>query len=271
MSNQKTNPDNLIADDFGRPQADLHPDPITGALHSHPVGTGVGAAVGATVGSIAAGALIGAGLSGPAAPIGGVVGAVVAALAGAAAGHAMAEHYEGSEEDLYWRKNYSTRPYYQNGSDYQDYAPAYQYGWEARRRFEGKNFDEVESDLAEDWDRFRGSSMLSWEKARAASRDAWERMKADGRTVGRRVGDTVASERAETLTTDDVVLTPGQTVRVPANESGGGRVETNPIRTNPDFTAPRDNPDLRTMGNPDDPTGRAIRQATHDAADEAII
>jgi hypothetical protein len=54
-------------------------------------------------------------------------------------------------------------------------------------------------------------------------------------------------------------------------ETTSGRVETNPIRTNPDFTAPKDNPGLRTMGNPDDPTGRAIRQATSNAADEAII
>jgi len=268
---EKTNPDNLIADDFGRPQADLHPDPLTGALHSHPVGTGVGATVGATVGGIAAAAMIGAGVSGPAAPIGGIVGAVVAAIAGAAAGHAMAEHYEGSDEDLYWRKNYSTRPYYQTGAQYDEYAPAYQYGWEARRRYEGKNFDEVESDLAEDWDRFRGNSTLNWERARAATRDAWERMQGDAKTVGRRVEGAVSSDRAEALTPRDVVSTSDDLVREPERDFSSGHVETNPIRTNPDFTAPRSNPDLKTMGNPDDPTGRAIRQATNDAADEAVI
>src|SRR3954463_13774531 len=86
---------------------DRNPDPITGAPGSHPIGTGVGAA-----GAGAAGAAIGA----VAGPVGAAVGAVVGAVAGGLAGKGVAEAVNPTEEDAYWRDNYSTRPYVQPGT-----------------------------------------------------------------------------------------------------------------------------------------------------------
>jgi len=273
----KVNPDNLIADDFGKPDEKGCCDPITGAAHFHPVGTGVGAAVGAGVGGIAAAAAIGAGLSGPAAPIGGIIGAVVAAIVGAAAGHTMAEHYEGSDEDLYWRENYATRPYYEQGSNYEHYAPAYRYGWEAQRHFEGKNFQEVESHLGQQWEQVRGGSTMSWEKAREAARDAWNRVRG-GQDMGAPVnardeGRIDNPDQPIPLTQADVVKTPADSSFVKTTESqtttGRDITSVDVGRTNPDLEDTRVLPAARDANNPDDATSRSIKEATKEGADRA--
>ena len=59
---------------------------------------------------------------------------------------------------------------------YDEYAPAYRYGWESRSKYQGRKFDEVESDLGRDWDRAKGRSRLGWENAKQATRDAWHRV-----------------------------------------------------------------------------------------------
>ena len=155
----------------GNPDAaDANRDPISGAPGSHPVGTGVGAA---TAG--AAGAAIGSVIPGAGTVVGGVVGAVVGAVAGGLAGKGIAEAIDPTAEDAYWRENYKNRPYVQAGTSYDEYAPAYRYGWESRTRHQGRRFDEVENDLSRDWDRARGRSGLNWDRAKSATRDAWER------------------------------------------------------------------------------------------------
>jgi len=266
--NEKVNPDNLIADDFSKCDPETNRDPITGAPHSHPVGTGVGAAVGGAVGGIAAGAIIGAGVSGPAAPIGGVVGAVAAAIIGAATGHAMAEHYEGSGHDLYWRENYQSRPYYEEGAPYEMYGPAYQYGYEAYSLYPGGEFDEFEPTLGAGWERRRGSSSLSWERAKQATRDAWERMRGET-TEPVMTTPEVKQVQPPPLpkSSDDIVRTPDnpQLVRTPGFNETPIRDTDSPdvVRTNPDNVgtssseAAKNNPD-------EDRTSQRIRKMTHD-------
>jgi hypothetical protein len=156
---------------------DANPDPITGSPGSHPIGTGVGAAGGGAAGA-AAGAAIGAAMSGPAAPVGGVVGAVVGAVAGGLAGKAAGEAINPTEEDAYWRANYRSREYVQPGADYDQYEPAYRYGYSSYTQYQGRTWDQVEPDLRRDWDRHRGTrSDLDWDRARPATRDAWQRVK----------------------------------------------------------------------------------------------
>ena len=150
-----------------RTSKDENRDPITEAPGAHPVGVGVGAA-----GAGAAGALIGS----VAGPVGAAVGAVVGAVAGGLAGKGVAEAVNPTVEDAYWREEYRNRPYYQQGVAYDEYAPAYRYGWESRGRYAGKKYDEVESDLGRDWARFKGKSRLEWERARLATKDAWHRV-----------------------------------------------------------------------------------------------
>jgi hypothetical protein len=109
-------------------------------------------------------------------PVGTAVGAAVGAVAGGLIGKGVAEEFNPTLEEAYWRENYASRPYVTAGESYDVYGPAYQYGWEARTRHSDKSFDEVESDLGRNWDRAKGKSKLKWEQAKAAARDAWDRI-----------------------------------------------------------------------------------------------
>jgi hypothetical protein len=149
-----------------------HRDPISGEPDAHPVGVGIGAvgvgSAACAVGGMAAG------------PVGAAVGAVVGALAGGYAGRRIAESIDreamATIEDAYWREHYYTRPYYVTGTLYEEYRPAYQYGWEARTRYNRQTFEEVEPELERGWPEARGDSGLGWETARFAARDAWDRV-----------------------------------------------------------------------------------------------
>lgn len=109
-------------------------------------------------------------------PIGAIAGAAIGAVAGGLAGKGVAEQIDPTNEDRYWRENYTARPYYDKTIGYEDIGPAYRYGWESRKKYSGRGWKEVEADLGRDWDRTRGKSTLGWEKAKHATRDAWDRL-----------------------------------------------------------------------------------------------
>lgn len=144
-------------------------DPISGAPGAHPIGVGLGAAAGGIAAGAAAGTLA-------AGPIGTVVGAAVGAVIGGLGGKAVAEHYDPTIEEQYWRGSFEREPYYRRGATFDDYAPAYRIGGEARGRYAGKSFDDIEDDLASEYQRGRGSSTLDWNDAKDASRAAWTRV-----------------------------------------------------------------------------------------------
>ena len=140
-------------------------DSLDAKVSDHPVGTGLGAAGGA-----AAGAAMGA-VGGP---VGAVIGGAIGAVVGGIAGKNTAEEVNPTVEDAYWRENYASRPYATADRGYEYYQPAYRYGWESRARYQGKQFDEVESDLQRDWNSQRPTKM-EWNEARDPVRDAWQR------------------------------------------------------------------------------------------------
>jgi hypothetical protein len=148
-----------------------HRDPVTGAAGFHPVGTGIGAAAG----GVAAGAAVGS----VAGPVGTVIGAAVGALAGGLVGKGIAEQIDPSVEDAYWRDNFLERDYIDDPGEarYDDYGPAYRYGVDAYGRNAGRDYDDVEPELAAGWDKARGTSRLHWDDAKHATRDAWHRLK----------------------------------------------------------------------------------------------
>lgn len=147
---------------------DMNRDPISGAPGAHPIGTGLGAGGGG-----AAGAAIGAAVGGPA---GAVVGAAVGAVAGGLAGKGVAEMIDPTAEDAYWKTNYNNRPYVDQSSSYDDYGPAYRYGWESRSQYPGRKFDEVQDDLSRGWEKAKGKSKLGWDKAKHAVKDSWHKV-----------------------------------------------------------------------------------------------
>lgn len=141
-------------------------DPISNEPGAHPVGTGIGATGGALAGA-AAGTLGG--------PIGVAVGGVAGAVVGGLAGKTAAESVNPTDEEAWWRNNYTREPYYEAGRNYNDYGPAYELGWN-HRALHQDNFDHAESRLATDWETQRRGSTLSWSQARAATRAAWDRV-----------------------------------------------------------------------------------------------
>jgi hypothetical protein len=152
-----------------RNEPDANRDPITGTPGAHPLGVGAGAATGGLAGA-AVGAIGG--------PVGAGIGAAVGAVAGGLVGKGAAEAVNPTVEDEYWRENYTSRDYIDSDSDYEEYKPAYQYGWESYSRYgsQGKSFDDVSNDLERDWRNRRGESQLEWDNAKPAVRDAWDRV-----------------------------------------------------------------------------------------------
>ena len=80
-------------------------------------------------------------------------------------------------EDTYWRANYRNRPYASSGSyDYETYRPGYRYGYESAHRYQGKKWDDVESNLRSGWDRFEHRGERTWDQIKHAVRDGWDRL-----------------------------------------------------------------------------------------------
>ena len=82
-----------------------------------------------------------------------------------------------NDEDRWWRSNFSSRPY-AAGYTYEDFKPAYRYGYESGAHHMGRTWNEVESDLRTGWDKFtgKGPGGHAWENVKDAVKDAWHRV-----------------------------------------------------------------------------------------------
>jgi hypothetical protein len=87
--------------------------------------------------------------------------------------------FDWSSEDEYWRTNFHTRPY-ASGRTYDDYRPGYRFGFESANRYQGRSWNDAESDLVRDWERYEHRGQSTWEQIKSAARDAWDRV--TGRT-----------------------------------------------------------------------------------------
>jgi hypothetical protein len=81
-----------------------------------------------------------------------------------------------STEETYWRNNYASRPYARQGTDFDYWSPAYRYGYDSAQRFQGHQWDEVESDLRSGWDQYEHRGRTTWEQMKDAVRDGWDRI-----------------------------------------------------------------------------------------------
>lgn len=131
----------------------------------HVVGAGAGAVAGG-----ATGAAIGAAVAGL---IGLTVGAVAGGAIGAVLGDRAAEAADRREDLGHFEQIYREMPYFVDGHDWSDYAPAYRYGLETYRTRGGQPFADAEAALEADWARARDASRLGWLHARSAVEHAW--------------------------------------------------------------------------------------------------
>ena len=151
-----------------KPDRDTNPDPLTGEPGSHPVGTGVG-----TAGGGLTGATVGAAIAGP---LGAAVGAVVGGVAGAYSGRGVAEAVNPTAEETFWRENHASQEWATDGSAYDQYAPAYRTGYEGVMNYAGRDYEEVETDLALDYQKHDPGTALPCDRARPAVKAAWQRV-----------------------------------------------------------------------------------------------
>jgi hypothetical protein len=79
------------------------------------------------------------------------------------------------QEDSWWRENYGGRPY-ATGRSYEEFRPAYRYGYESGRHHMGRTWNEVEADLRTGWDKYENRGTSTWDNVKNAVRDAWHRV-----------------------------------------------------------------------------------------------
>lgn len=172
VSSAENDPSNDISlDDHTTPNAKPHTnrDPLSGELGAHPVETGIGAAGMGTIGAVVGGAVAG--------PVGAIVGSAAGAIAGGLVGKSAGEELSPTVVDEYWSQHYSTQPYVEPGTPYEDYQSAYYFGHQAYGRYAntGHSYDELEPELRRDYETGDRNPNLAWEKAKYAVRDAWDR------------------------------------------------------------------------------------------------
>ena len=149
------------------PEGPRNADPITNAPGSHPIETGVGATLGGAAAGLAVGAAGG--------PVGAVIGGIVGgAVAGGLAGKGVGELIDPTTEDA-WLRDYFGTTTHGDGATHEHYRDAYRYGMACAVRHNGRQFEDVESDLRTGWDAARVPSALGWEDARGAIRHAYDR------------------------------------------------------------------------------------------------
>lgn len=79
-------------------------------------------------------------------------------------------------EEQYWRDNYATRPYVGANRDFDYWSPGYQYGYESGMKYQGKTWNDVETDIRTGWERFEHRGETTWEQIKDAVRDGWNRV-----------------------------------------------------------------------------------------------
>jgi uncharacterized protein (TIGR02271 family) len=83
-----------------------------------------------------------------------------------------------TDNDSYYRSHWNSS-YASSGDTYNDYEPAYRYGTQMRSdtRYQGRNWDDVESDLRSDWDtRYGKGGASTWDRMKAAVRHGWDKV-----------------------------------------------------------------------------------------------
>ena len=134
--------------------------------------------IGEAVGGIS-GVLTGAALGSLGGPIGTIIGGIAGAVTGWWAGKAISEaaSHVTHDDETYYRTHYESSPNRLADRSYEDVRPAYQLGHLAGRNpdYQGRSFEEVESDLQRGWSSDVSARHGDWQQVRHYARDAYDR------------------------------------------------------------------------------------------------
>lgn len=81
-------------------------------------------------------------------------------------------------EEAYWPENHSKQPFAQN-RPYSDFAAAYRTGYEGFHKYPGKAYEEIEDELADDYEHAEPGSPLPWDHVRHAVHAAWAKLSSE--------------------------------------------------------------------------------------------
>ncbi len=79
-------------------------------------------------------------------------------------------------EEKYWQEHHDSQPHATEATTYEHFAPAYRVGAVAAQKYPGKEFHEIEDDLALDYEKHQVGSALPWDHVRGASKAAWAKV-----------------------------------------------------------------------------------------------
>ena len=78
-------------------------------------------------------------------------------------------------EAAFWREQHTRQPY-ANEYSYDQFEHAYKTGYNSYLKYRGKGFDEVEDEVALDYEKQKPESAIPWDTVRPAVNAVWERM-----------------------------------------------------------------------------------------------
>jgi hypothetical protein len=79
------------------------------------------------------------------------------------------------KEAAYWREQHPKQPYAANSS-YEQFEHAYRTGYNSFLQHRGKKFEEIEGEIALNYEKAKPGSALPWDTVRPAVNLVWERM-----------------------------------------------------------------------------------------------
>jgi hypothetical protein len=139
---------------------------------------GIGDDVGEAVGGVS-GIVAGAAIGSAGGPIGTIIGGIAGAVGGWWAGRAVADatHQFTHDDDSYFQESYEKRSDRLADRSYDDVRPAYQLGHIASLNpdYNGRTFDEVETDLQKGWGNDLRARHGDWNSVRPYAEEAYSR------------------------------------------------------------------------------------------------
>lgn len=88
----------------------------------------------------------------------------------------MADEKQWELAEAHWREHHAKQPYADKNLSYEQYAPAYRFGHEAASKHAGKKFEEVEDEVALNYEKARPQDAIPWDTVRPAVKAEWDRL-----------------------------------------------------------------------------------------------
>jgi hypothetical protein len=85
------------------------------------------------------------------------------------------EGAERVEHEKYWREHHQESGAHKE-APFEHFEPAYRTGYEGGKKYVGKHFNQIELDLARDYEKNDANPAIPWDRARPAVKAAWDRL-----------------------------------------------------------------------------------------------